>query len=213
MYLFSTYILVPKAAPLFGREKINHNKNISAHFILTNLLNRNYVKPELNNILNDVSKSLDKDIKVVYLDANFPFCDGFPLLPHLSHNDGKKIDISFIYKNGDDKLTNLKPSVSGYGVFEEPKFDENNQTKNCKENGYWQYDFTKHMTFGSFNKEIKLSENATRKLILEILKHKKVSKLFIEPHLKNRLKLNNQKIRFHGCRAVRHDDHIHFQIN
>ncbi|MFT5619364.1 MAG: hypothetical protein ACI85I_002607, partial [Arenicella sp.] len=38
-------------------------------------------------------------------------------------------------------------------------------------------------------------------------------KVFIEPHLKTRLGLENySKIRFHGCQAVRHDDHIHVQL-
>ena len=34
------------------------------------------------------------NIEIHYLDANFPFINKFPLLPHLSHNDGKKIDIT-----------------------------------------------------------------------------------------------------------------------
>ena len=38
-------------------------------------------------------------------------------------------------------------------------------------------------------------------------------KVFIESHLKDRMKLQYSKIRFHGCKAVRHDDHIHLQIN
>ena len=36
--------------------------------------------------------------------------------------------------------------------------------------------------------------------------------LLLEPHLKTRLKLEKyDKIRFQGCRAARHDDHIHVQ--
>ncbi len=216
LYIASTYVIVPHIAPKFGREKISQNSNLSSHFFLTDLLNRNYVKPELNYILVDISKVFKveySNIKIQYLDANFPFWDGFPLLPHLSHNDGKKIDISFLYEDEKGNTTNLKPSTSGYGVFVEPNKNSTNQTEICKTKGYWQYDFPKYLTFGSFNKNIRLSEKATKNLILEILKHKNVSKVFIEPHLKNRLKINNNRIRFHGCKAVRHDDHIHFQIN
>ncbi|WP_298780184.1 hypothetical protein [uncultured Polaribacter sp.] len=101
---------------------------------------------------------------------------------------------------------------SGYGIFEDPKNNEINQIENCKKRGYWQYDFTKYMTLRTLNNDLKISEKGTKKLILCILKNKKVSKIFIEPHLKNRMKLNHPKIRFHSCRAVRHDDHIHFQI-
>ncbi|WP_243765941.1 hypothetical protein [Polaribacter cellanae] len=149
---------------------------------------------------------------MIYLDANFPFFDGFPLLPHLSHNDGKKIDLSFIYKDNQGNLTNSKPTNSGYGIFEEPKKHEISKTKKCKENGNWQYDFTKYFTFDNSHKNLKLSEKATKTLIQKILMNNNVSKLFIEPHLKTRMGLKDRRIRFHGCQAVRHDDHIHFQI-
>ncbi len=213
-YLFFTFILIPKITPFFGRIKISDNNKIEAHNFITKLCNRNYVTLEMYDVLTDISVQLGKEsssIKLIYLDANFPFFDGFPLLPHLSHNDGKKIDVSFIYKK-DNKPTNLKPSRSGYGVFVKPKENEVNQTENCKEKKYWQYDFTKYVTFGAINNEIEFSKQATKKLIKLIASNKKVSKIFIEPHIKARLNLNSSKIRFHGCQAVRHDDHIHFQI-
>ena len=37
-------------------------------------------------------------------------------------------------------------------------------------------------------------------------------KVFIEPHLADRLGATGEKIRFQGCRAARHDDHIHVQL-
>ena len=48
--------------------------------------------------------------------------------------------------------------------------------------------------------------------MLNILHQPNLGKVFIEPHLKDRMKLTNSKIRFHGCGAVRHDDHIHIQL-
>ena len=40
-----------------------------------------------------------------------------------------------------------------------------------------------------------------------------IKKIFIEPHLKQRLGLQKEnKIRFHGCGAVRYDDHKHVQL-
>lgn len=215
LYLTSSYLIIPNIAPLFGRIQIENSNILKPHNFITKLCNRNYITPKLNIVLKAVSKNLNKEfpkIKLIYLDANFPFFDGFPLLPHLSHNDGKKIDLSFIYVDTANHLTNLKPSNSGYGVYSTSTKNEFNQTNICIEKGYWQYDFTKYLTFGQSKKELKISKTATAKLIQLLLEKKEVSKLFIEPHLKKRLNLNNSKIRFHGCQAVRHDDHIHFQI-
>ncbi len=213
-YCCISLFVIPFVAPVFGREKIKNSKHIQPNSFIYVLTNRNYVVPQLNTILTKVSTELDKKypgIKLVYLDANFPFFDGFPLLPHLSHNDGKKIDLSLIYEEN-KALTNKKKSISGYGVFSGPTKREHNQITVCKQRGKWQYDFPKYLTFGSINKNIRLSAKGTKFLVDEVLQQKEVSKLFIEPHLKTRLGLQNRKVRYHGCQAVRHDDHIHFQL-
>lgn len=214
LYSIATFIIIPVVAPIFGREKIEETNLLQAHSFFYKLANRNYVTPELNVELKNISKDFSRknnEIKVVYLDANFPFLDGFPLLPHLSHNDGKKIDISFIYKDKNG-LTNRKPSVSGYGIYEAPTEKEYNQNEVCKNKGNWQYDFPKYLTFGDINNDIKFSKKGTKSLANSVVNNSKVSKLFIEPHLKKRLNLTSSKVRFHGCQAVRHDDHIHFQL-
>src|SRR5690606_14484943 len=144
LYLFVTFLLVPFTAPLFGKERIKETNLISAHSFFYKFLNRNYVHPELNEALQQISIGLNQKhqgIKVIYLDGNFPFFNKFPLLPHLSHNDGKKIDITLIYQLQNGELTNKKPSVSGYGVFEDPEPNEYDQISICKSKGNWQYDF------------------------------------------------------------------------
>jgi len=215
MYLLVTFLLVPLTAPVFGRERIKETHILSAHSFFYKLMNRNYVRPELNEALQKISIGLSKKhqgIKVIYLDANFPFFNKFPLLPHLSHNDGKKIDITLIYQLQNGKLTNKKPSVSGYGIYEGPRPHEYDQISICKSKGNWQYDFPKYLTFGRVNKEISFSEKGTRNLVLETIKLKNIGKILIEPHLKSRLNLNYNKVRYHGCHAVRHDDLIHIQL-
>ena len=215
VYLICTFLLIPIIAPLFGREKIQETEFLRAHSFLYKLANRNYVRPELNSALDKIAAEFEKSnsgIRLEYLDANFPFLDGFPLLPHLSHSDGKKIDVSLIYQTRDGKLTNEKPSVSGYGVYEGPRNGEHDQISICKQRGNWQYDFPKYVTFGKINRGIQFSKLATRQLIQIIISQGSVGKVFIEPHLKSRMGLSNKKIRYHGCQAVRHDDHIHFQL-
>jgi len=215
LYLIATYLIVPNLAPTFGREKIKESEFVQAHSFFYKLANRNYVKPALNKAISEIANNFEKrnrGIKLIYLDANFPFIDKFPLLPHLSHSDGKKIDISLVYENENGQLTNKKPSVSGYGAYASPTEKEYNQISICKNKGNWQYDFPKYLTLGKINKDVKFSKKGTRELSNLIVQQNVVGKLFIEPHLKQRMNLKSGKVRFHGCQAVRHDDHIHFQL-
>ena len=213
-YLLFTFLLLPLVAPNFGREKIGNNDLIKPQSLFYVLANRNYVKPEINRIINEVSSDLNKKfpgVKLVYLDANFPFFDGFPLLPHLSHNDGKKLDLSLLYER-DGEVISEKPSRSGYGVYEPPLPSEENQAEICANAGYWQYDFPKYLSLGRINRDLEFSEKGTKYLLQQLVKQSEISKIFIEPHLKTRLGIVSSKVRYHGCRAVRHDDHIHIQI-
>jgi hypothetical protein len=212
-YLLSTFLIVPIVAPLFGREKVKHSEKISPANYMTVLMNRNYVRPELNELLAKTEKDLsNSNIQIHYLDANFPFINNFPLLPHLSHNDGKKIDLSLVYETKDKMISNKQKSLSGYGVFESPTSSEYNQNNKCIMECYFQYDFPKYLTFGEINWGLNFSERGTKKLIESVLNNSSLEKLFIEPHLKKRMGLIDSRIRYHGCRAVRHDDHIHLQI-
>jgi len=215
LYIISTFLIVPNIAKLNGRIPlpITKSSNLMPHNYITPLLNRNYVKPKLKNqltrIANDIHKE-NKKLKLSYLDANFPFIDGFPLLPHLSHNDGRKVDLSFYYTK-DKTEGNLKPSKTGYGKFVNPIKNEFNQTRECKSKGYWHYDYTKFLTMGSRD-DLEFDQANTKMLVNLIIDDKLTQKILIESHLKKRMNLSNRKVRFQGCHAVRHDDHIHHQI-
>ena len=106
------------------------------------------------------------------------------------------------------KISNLKSSISGYGIFEKSRNGEINQSITCNIKWFLQYHYTKYFTLVSNSKSLKLSRPKT--LINKILSNANLSTIFIEPHLKNSVHLNNSKIRLHGCRAVRYGDHIHF---
>ena len=125
-YLLATLIVVPLFAPLFGRQAlpIFKKNNVQPRTMFTCLLNRNYVKPELYNVTLSVAEKMHQkypETTINYMDANFPFFDGFPLLPHLSHSDGKKLDVALYYNTKKGKETNITPSFIGYGIFEAPK--------------------------------------------------------------------------------------------
>lgn len=213
LYLTFNLIIVPPLAKTFGKERLPVlNQELKPRNWIYPLLFRNYVVPKLKVELENAAKVLfiTQNTTITYLDANFPFFNDFPLLPHLSHNDGKKIDISFMYLNKERKTTDKKPSVSGYGVY--TNTENNSTSKYCINKGYWQYDITKYVSFGKIN-DLTLDKEKTKLLIKQLLANTSTQKIFIEPHLKQTLGLANEpKIRFHGCQAVRHDDHIHLEI-
>jgi len=209
MYLIFNLILVPLIAPYFGRVQLPvFNSIIKPQNYFYALAFRNYTTPELKKSLNMAAIDLAHlGIHIDYLDANFPFIDGFPLLPHLSHNDGKKVDIAFQYKTIEGKPTNKKPSLLGYYVK-----SKNPTNAYCKSKGAWHYDITKYLNL-NINNDLVFDKENTKALIQGILYRTTREKVFIEPYLKKELGLNNySEIRFHGCQAVRHDDHIHLEI-
>lgn len=217
-YLVFTLLIVPGLAPLFGRSALPATGSLRPLSYITILLNRHYVQSELKTQLIDASESLKgqyPDTPIRYLDANFPFISGFPLLPHLSHNDGKKVDLAFFYQ---DKHTGMPtentPSFIGYGVYEAPEKEETNYPGRCRNQGYWQYSILGALVPQWKAGDYRVDAKRTRALLEILMTQKETSKIFIEPHLKERWGLSNyEKIRFHGCRAVRHDDHIHLQVD
>ncbi len=213
VYLLFNLIIIPPIAKYFGREKLPVLSNeLKPRNWCYPLLFRNYVTPKLKTELENSAHALfvSNKISITYLDANFPFFNGFPLPPHLSHNDGKKVDIALMYSNKEGNPTDKKPSISGYGIYVEP--NQNITNSKCLNQGYWQYDFSKYLTFGKIN-DLDFDKERTRILTSQLLSIPSTKKIFVEPYLKHRLGFSKEnKIRFHGCQAVRHDDHIHLEI-
>lgn len=214
-YTIATFVIVPLLSPMFGRVRLPVTKEFAPVNYITLVLNRNYVSPELKALLEKTAADpvlKARSIQIRYLDACFPFIDRFPLLPHLSHNDGKKIDLSFVYENSAGEIVNKSKSVSGYGVFVDPKEGEFNQTEDCIKQGFIQYDYPKYFKIGQINNQLRFSAIGTALLLNVILEDRAVGKLFIEKHLVKRMGIFDDRLRFQGCGSVRHDDHIHLQL-
>ncbi len=219
VYLITTFVIVPIIAKPLGRVPLpmfekNHLRPANK---LTCILNRNYVRPALKEAVENVAIAFNKqhnNAEIRYLDANMPFLNGFPLIPHLSHSDGRKLDIAFFYLDKTTQQpTNEKPSWSGYGIFEGPKAGEQNRIEECKEAGFWQYDKAKYMAFFNNQENFDFDALRTKEMVQLFGKEPTIERMFIEPHLKTRLHLDAiSTIGLHGCKAVRHDDHLHIQI-
>jgi len=187
------------------------------HNFITCLLNRNYVRPELKASALEAASNIQDQFPgtiINYLEAGFPFIDGFPLFPHLSHNDGKKLDVSFFYRNAADGSPSSDcPSWLGYGICEEPQKGEFNRAESCsrlKEG--WQYSLLSKYYPQGRKADFAFDPKRTAMLVKAFTNQSRIQKVFIEPHLQKRMGLNSPKIRLHGCGAVRHDDHLHVQI-
>ncbi len=218
LYSITTFLIVPPLAKLNGRVPLPFYErgSLKPANKLTCFFNRHYVKKEMKAAILATAQSMNKEYPgttLNYLDSNFPFFNKFPLFPHLSHNDGEKLDLSFLYTNSETgELTTKVPSFTGYGISEEPKAGEENMPEYCRQKGYWQYSLIEKITPQYNKSEFDFNEKRTKRLMQILTNQPSIRKIFIEPHLKNRMGLNHNKIRFHGCGAVRHDDHIHIQL-
>ncbi len=222
-YWLVCFKITPSVSPRFGRVPMpygDENPNLRPVNFITILANRHYVTPDLKaateGVVQKMIKKFEDDSMVVnYLDCNFPFFDGFPLEPHLSHNDGRKMDLAFQYLDAKtQKPTAKHPARLGYGVCEEPRAGEENRAEYCREQGEWQYSFMKNYVVSQRKKaDFTFDAVRTREMMRFFITDSRVQMLLIEPHLKKRLGLEREtKIRLHPCKAVRHDDHIHVAV-
>ncbi|NIZ00967.1 hypothetical protein [Thalassospira lucentensis] len=208
-------------APLVGRYPIPCFGNAPSHLMMQSpmycMMNRNYVRSDLLQIAEELAHDVDQKFpgtKTLALDAGFPFLDGFPLLPHLSHDDGNKLDLAFYYADlSDGYQIGKTKSPIGYWAFELPK---DNQRDACAavDAGFsmrWEMAW-----FSVLNNDLVLEPKRTAYAIRWLAQKGRrlgVTKVFVEPHLLSELGLSGQNLKFQGCYAARHDDHIHFQTD
>jgi hypothetical protein len=81
------------------------------------LLHRHYAEPDLVSIAAELARAVDArypGTQTRTLDAGFPFFNGFPLAPHLSHDDGEKLDLAFYYARNGEYRAGALASPIGY---------------------------------------------------------------------------------------------------
>jgi hypothetical protein len=198
----AAYTLSPREAlPCFGEP-------LRLQSPLYCALNRHYVTADLAAIAQDAAAHMatsQPGTITLALDGSFPFLTGMPLIPHLSHDDGEKLDLAFYYTDpAGTYLPGLTRSPLGYFAFEMTPPEE------CPANT-----LTLRWNLGWLQPlwpDRRLDAPRTTALIQHLTADPRVGKIFVEPPLAARLGLSDPKIRFQGCRAARHDDHIHIQL-
>jgi len=218
LYSIGIFIVVPVIAKQNGRVQLPmfETNGLKPRTIWTCLLNRNYAKPLLRNTAFSVANKMRDEYPgtvVKYLDSAFPFFDKLPIIPHLSHGDGRKLDVAFHYIDRSSGLpSNEHPSFTGYGVYEAPRASEIDQSEICEKKGFWQPRFLKESAIPNRKGDFIFDSTRTKSLVNYFAADPAIEKIFIEPHLEIRMGLTNPKVRFQGCHAARHDDHVHVQV-
>lgn len=171
------------------------------------VLMRNFIVPELHDVAEDLAEHMARQFPGTVtetLDASFPFLDKFPLLPHLSHDDGQKLDLALYWIDAEGQyVPGRTKSPLGYWGYADGPSDCPTEAFDLRWDMAWLQDLLP---------DRRLDEPRTRAALLWLAEDSRVSRIFIEPHLLQRLGISHEKFGFQGCKAARHDDHIHLQL-
>ena len=195
-------------APLFGREALPCvGEPLRMQSPVYCVLMRNYVTPQMADVARDAARTVEAahpGTVTLALDGNFPFVTGFPLPPHLSHDDGEKLDFAFYYQEDGAYLPGRTRAPLGYFAFEalEESF--------CRP--VWISMRWDMRLLQPLLPKWEVDVLRVRSLTGALVRDERVSKIFVEPPLMERWGLRHEKVRFQGCRASRHDDHLHVQL-
>ena len=199
--------IVPWLAPLAGRVPlpcgVGRSEPLEAASWLSCVLGRNYTRPQVRNELRELAAFMQREFpgtRTRYLDANLAFGDGFPLLPHLSHRDGLKVDLAFYYP------ADRQPSPVGYWVSEQPRPGEPMPCRGRRSWLRWDFAWLQPLLAEEWDGA------RTGAALRWLLERPSVERVLLEPHLQQRLGLVHDKLRFQGCHAARHDDHFHLSM-
>jgi hypothetical protein len=207
IYAVASIAIVPPLAVLFGRERVP----CASTTLVGCVFNRAYLKPKplaLTTALDQAIASHFPGSGVTILEGSFPFFDGFPLPPHLSHHDGRKVDLAYFYRDAIGRpIARGSPSPVGYFHFQQPRPGDREPCAGRFTPLRWNL-----ASLQPKEPAWVLDEERTRAMILWLKARPEVTRIFIEPHLANRLGVSGGNVRFQGCQAARHDDHLHVEI-
>lgn len=188
------------ALPCFGEP-------LRAHSPLYCATLRHFVTPDLRDVAVDAAEAAaaaHPGTVTLTLDGGFPFFDGFPLLPHLSHDDGEKLDFAFYYAAGGAYLPGRTASPIGYWAF---ALAGDPVCPRALPSLRWGMAWLQPL-----RPDWSVEEDRTRTLVRALADDPRIAKIFVEPPLVEAWGVAHPKVRFQGCRAARHDDHVHIQL-
>jgi len=178
--------------------------------LLYRLSNRDFVSPNLRGVAIDLAAHMQASFPVLTqtttytLDGNFPFVDGLPLLPHLSHDDGEKLDLALYWLDREGHyIQSAGKSPIGYWGYVAGRSSCAPKLLDLRWDMNW---------LQSLLPNYQLDKKRTRAALVWLSRDPRVKKILVEPHILTAINYRHPKIRFQGCNAARHDDHIHIQL-
>ena len=220
LYLVVSMFVLPPVATALGRSplpcSVETDRPVAPLNRLVCVLNRHYASAGVHTLLDQLAVRLNEAYPgtvVVYLDASFAFLDGFAMPPHLSHDDGDKIDLAFFYADSQGRYQPIAaPSPLGYWGFEEPRPGDPTPCARRSDLATLRWDMA---FFKPMLSPLQLDEKRTGLMLRWLNENAEllsVEMMLLEPHLTKRFGLKGPTIRFQGCRPARHDDHVHIAV-
>lgn len=216
LYLVGGLGIVPHIAETTGRVRLPMAATGSIptgplHFGYALLL-RNYVRSHTYTAYIDSVHRFSEEhpgVIVRYLDAGFPF-PTLPLLPHLSHRDGQKIDVAFLFERDGAYVDQARSPIGYWGYAKEspPRPECEGTVKTLGPFSFpLRWDFDSVQTYWP---DLDLDIAKNRALLRAFAKDPRVCSILLEPGLHPTLRA--PKLIKNSCAVARHDDHFHLTI-
>lgn len=183
---------------------------LRAHSVLYCVAHRNYVRSALAEAATRSARRLharNPGAVVRYLDGGFPTGMGVPLLPHLSHGDGLRLDLALQWRDDGGQPTSGSGSPVGYFGYAALPDGTDPACPPRWSDLRWDLDALQPVLARNT-----LDVPGTSALVQAVLDEPGIDRVLVEPHVAARLGLRDRRIRFQGCHAARHDDHVHIEL-
>jgi hypothetical protein len=213
VYLLGTQALLPLIAARTGRVRLpafaTADTPLGPLVLATVLLNRGYVRPHTRDAVLSGARAAaahEPGLVVRYLDAGFPF-PWPPLLPHLSHGDGQRVDLSLHWSRDGQPVGGARSPIGYLGYAEEggerPECAGVQQVvAGVPVDLRWDVAWLQPLLPAR-----DLDVGRTRAMLRGMAGQPHVCSVLLEPTLHSLLAA--PKLAANGCGVARHDDHVH----
>lgn len=169
---------------------------------------RHFVTPSARDALVAVARTMRERYSgevLRFMDASGP--DGRkPFPPHRSHGDGRQIDLGLYYTDVEGRPLDRFPATDRYGGYWPAEPPPPGEEIACPDGRPGRAEKPDPPA----DRPWRLDEARTKALVETLIADRRVRRVLIEPHLERRFGLwGHPKLRFAGCQAARHDDHLH----